>query len=66
MLRDIRLLVVRVIVGVDEDTALDAVASPKTVVDGVGEGVGHVGSVLSGGSDSLTGPVAVRSDNLVV
>lgn len=66
VLGEVVLLVVRVVVGVDECAALDTVTSFQALVDSVGESIGHVRSVLGGGSDSLAHPVSVGSDELVV
>jgi len=64
--RDVLLISIGIVVGVDEFAALDTVASSQTVVDIVGEGVGHVRRILGSGSDGLTLQMTVRSDDLVV
>ena len=64
--RDVLLSSVSVVVGVDEFAALDTVASSQTVVDSIGEGVGHVRRILGGGADGLTLQMAVGSNDLVV
>lgn len=66
VLGDVLLLRIGIVVGINEGAALDTIAGFQTVVDSGGEGVGHVRWVLGGGSDGLTLPMAVRSDNLVV
>jgi len=66
VLGDVLLASVGVVVGVDEFTALDTVAGFQTVVDILGEGVGHVRRILGSGSDGLTLQMTVRSDDLVV
>ena len=66
VLGDVLLASVGVVVGVDEFTALDTVAGFQTVVDILGEGVGHVRRILGSRSDSLTLPIAIRGDDLVV
>jgi len=64
--RDVLLISVSIVVGVDEFAALDTVASSQTVVYSIGEGVGHVRGILGGGSDGLTLQMAIGSDDLVV
>lgn len=66
VLGDVLLLRIGIVVGINEFAALDTVAGFQTVVDIGGEGVGHVRWILGGGSDGLTLPMAVRSDDLVV
>jgi len=66
VLGQVGLLSVGVVVGVDEFTAFDAITSLETLVDRVGESVGHVRVILSGGTDSLAEPVTVGSNELVV
>jgi hypothetical protein len=66
VLGDVLLLRIGIVVGINKGAALDTVAGFQTVVDIGGEGVGHVRWILGGGSDGLTLPVAVRSDDLVI
>jgi len=66
VLGEVVLLVVGVVVGVDKDTSFDTITGLQALVNSVGESVGHVGSILSGGTDSLTHPVSVGGDELVV
>jgi hypothetical protein len=66
VLGDVLLLRIRIVVGINKGAALDTVTSFQTVVDGGGEGVGHVRWILGGGSDGLTLPMAVRSDDFVI
>ena len=66
VLGDVLLLRIGIVVGINEFAALDTVASFQTVVDIGGEGVSHVRWILGGGSDGLTLPMAVRSDDFVI
>lgn len=66
VLGQVVLVLVEIVVCVDERAALNAIAGLQALVDSVGEGVGHVRGILRCGSDGLSHPVSVGSDNLVV